>query len=48
VSKNSVLKKIFEIKTGEIIGGSRKIHKEELHDSYASTYFIISLKLWRV
>jgi len=45
VSKDNVLRKIFEIKAEEITGGWRKIHKEELHDFYASSYFIMSVKL---
>jgi hypothetical protein len=36
MSKNKVLRKIFEIKAEEIKEGWRKIHKGELHDFYAS------------
>jgi hypothetical protein len=48
MSKNNILRKIFEIKAEEITGGLRKIHKDELHDFYASSYFIMSVKLRRM
>jgi len=48
VSKNKVLRKIFEIKAEEIIGGWRNIHKEELHNFYASLYFIMPVKFGRM
>jgi hypothetical protein len=48
VSKNNVLRKIFEIKAEKITGGWRKFHKEEVHDFYASSYFIMSVKLRRM
>jgi hypothetical protein len=34
VFENRVFRRIFGLERYEIIGGSRKIHSEELHSSY--------------
>jgi hypothetical protein len=36
VFENRVLRRIFRPKRGEIIGGWRKLHNEELHNLYSS------------
>jgi hypothetical protein len=36
VSENRVLRRIFEPKGNEVIGGWRKLHTEELHNLYSS------------
>jgi hypothetical protein len=33
--QNSVPRKTFEAKMGDVTGGSRKVHKEEIHSSYS-------------
>jgi hypothetical protein len=35
VSENKVLRRIYEPKTEEVTGGWRKLHNEELHNSYS-------------
>jgi hypothetical protein len=39
-----VLRRIFEPKRGEVIGGWRKLHNEELHDFYSSPNIIKLMK----
>jgi hypothetical protein len=36
VFENGVLRRIFGLKRGEILGGCRKLHNEELHDFHSS------------
>jgi hypothetical protein len=36
VFENRVLRRIFGPKRDEVVGGWRKLHKEELHDLYSS------------
>jgi hypothetical protein len=38
--ENRVLKRIFGPKKEEVAGGWRRLHNEELHNLYTSTYFI--------
>jgi hypothetical protein len=38
--ENKVLKRIFGPKGGEVMGGWRKVHDEELHDLYSSPSII--------
>jgi hypothetical protein len=40
VYENRVLRTIFEPKRGEVTGGCRKFHNEELHNSYSSPNII--------
>jgi hypothetical protein len=40
VFENRVLRRIFGPKTVGVAGRWRKLHKEELHDSYSSTRII--------
>jgi hypothetical protein len=40
VFENRVLRKIFGPKRDEVIGGWRKLHDEELHNSYSSLSII--------
>jgi hypothetical protein len=44
VSDNRVLRRIFGPKRDEIIGSWRKLHNEELHNLYFSTYVITMMK----
>jgi len=38
-----MLGKIFRLKRGEVTGGLRKLHKEELHDFYVASIWVIKL-----
>jgi hypothetical protein len=40
VFENRVLRRIFRPKRGEVTGGWRKLHNEELHNSYSSPNII--------
>jgi hypothetical protein len=40
----SVLRRIFDPKKDEMMGGCRKLHNEELHDFYYSTSIIRIMK----
>jgi hypothetical protein len=44
VFENRVLRKIFGPKRGEVIGGWRKLHNEELHNLYRSPSIIRMIK----
>jgi hypothetical protein len=44
VFENTVLRRIFGPKRDEIIGGWRKLHNEELHNSYSSPNIIRVIK----
>jgi hypothetical protein len=44
VFENRVLRTIFEPKRGEVMGGFRKLHNEELHDVYTSPSIIRTIK----
>jgi hypothetical protein len=44
VFENRVLRKIFESKRDEVIGGWRKLHNEELHNLYCSPSIIIMIE----
>jgi hypothetical protein len=39
-----VLRRIFEPKRGEVIGGWKKLHSEELHNLYSSPSIIRTIK----
>jgi hypothetical protein len=38
--ENRVLKRIFELKREEVVGGWRKLYNEELHNLYSSRNII--------
>jgi hypothetical protein len=44
VSENRVLRRIFGPKREEVLGGWRRLHNEELHNSYASPNIIRVIK----
>jgi hypothetical protein len=48
VLENRVLRKIFGPNGKEEAGDWRRLHNEELHNSYASTYFIGVMKPGRM
>jgi hypothetical protein len=48
VSENRVLRRIFGPKRGEVAGGWRRLHNEELHNLYASPNVIRVMKSWRM
>jgi hypothetical protein len=48
VFENRVLRKIFEPKRDEVIGGWRKLHNEELHNFYCSPSIIRIIKSRRI
>jgi hypothetical protein len=48
VFENRVLRRIFRPKRVEVIGGWRKLHNEELYDSYGSPSIIRLIKLRRM
>jgi hypothetical protein len=45
VFENRVLSRIFGLKSGEVTGGWRKLHNEELHDLFSSPSIIRMTKL---
>jgi hypothetical protein len=48
VFENRVLRRIFELKRDEVIGGWRKLHNEELHKLYYSPSIIRVVKSRRM
>jgi hypothetical protein len=48
VFENKVLRRIFGPKRGEVTGGRRKVHNEELRDLYSSPSIIIIIKSRRM
>jgi hypothetical protein len=46
VFENRVLKKIFGPESGEVTGGWRKLHNEELHNLYSLPDIIDMIKSW--
>jgi hypothetical protein len=44
VFENRVLRRIFGPKRDEVIGGSRKLHNEELHNLFSSPSLIKMIK----
>jgi hypothetical protein len=42
--ENRVLRRIFGLKREELVGGWRRLHNEELHNSYASPNIVRVLK----
>jgi hypothetical protein len=48
VFENSVLKRIFGPRKGEVTGGWRKLHNEELRDLYSSLSIIRIIKSRRM
>jgi hypothetical protein len=45
---NRVLSRIFGPKRGEVMGGQRKLHDEEVHDLYSSPSIIRIITLMRM
>jgi hypothetical protein len=41
---NRVLRRIFELKRDEVIGGRRELHNEELHNLYLSPNILREIK----
>jgi hypothetical protein len=48
VSENRVLRRIFGPKREEVAGGWRRLHSEELHNSYSSPNIIMEIKSRRM
>jgi hypothetical protein len=48
VFENRVLKFLFGPKRDEIMGGSRKLYNEELHNLYSSSSIFIKIKSRRM
>jgi hypothetical protein len=48
VAENRVLRRIFEPKRDDVIGGWRKLHNEELHNLYSSPSIIRMIKSRRM
>jgi hypothetical protein len=48
VFENRVLRRIYEPKRGEVTGGWRKLHNEELHKLYSSSSIIRMIKSRRM
>jgi hypothetical protein len=48
VFKNRVLRRIFGLRRGELMGGWRKLHNVELHDLYSSPSIIRIMKSRRM
>jgi hypothetical protein len=44
VLENRVLRSIFGLKTGDVTGGWRKLHNEELYNLYSSPSIITMVK----
>jgi hypothetical protein len=45
VFESGVLRRIFGPKRGEVTGGWRKLHNEELHNLYSSSNIIRMMKI---
>jgi hypothetical protein len=48
VFENRVLRRLFEPKSYEVIGGRRKLHKEEFHNLYFSPNIVGMIKSKRM
>jgi hypothetical protein len=48
VFENRLLRRIFRLKRDKVIGGWRKLHREELHNLYSSPSIIIMMNSRRV
>jgi hypothetical protein len=48
VFENKALKRIFEPRRGEVAGGWRRVHNEELHNLYTSPNIIWVIKSVRM
>jgi hypothetical protein len=48
MSENRVVRRIFGPKRGEVVGGWRKFHDEELHNMYVSPCLIRMMKSRRM
>jgi hypothetical protein len=48
VFENRVLRRIFGLKRGKVMGGRRKLHNEELHNLYSSPSIIRTIKSRRM
>jgi hypothetical protein len=46
VFENRVLRRIFGLKRGEVMGGWRKLHNKELHNLYSSPNISRMIKSW--
>jgi hypothetical protein len=48
VFENRVLRRIFGSRKGEVAGGCRKLHNEELHNLYSSPNIVRMIKSRRM
>jgi hypothetical protein len=48
VFENRMLRGIFGLRTGEVTGGWRKLHNDELHDLYSLQNIIRMIKSRRI
>jgi hypothetical protein len=48
VFENRVLRRIFGPKRVEVVGGCRRLHNEEFHNLYPSSYVVKVIKLRRM
>jgi hypothetical protein len=48
MSENRMLRRIFGPRRGEVAGGWRRLHNEELHNLYASPNIIMVTKSKRI
>jgi hypothetical protein len=48
VFANRVLRRIFELKRDEVMGGWTKLQNEELCELYNSSIIIVMIKPWRI
>jgi hypothetical protein len=48
VSENRVLRRVFEPKRDDVIGGWRKVNSQKLHNLYSSPRIIRMIKLRRL
>jgi hypothetical protein len=48
VFKNRVMRRIFGLKTDEVMGGWRKLHNDELHNLHSSPSIIRIIMSWKM
>jgi hypothetical protein len=46
--ENRVLRRMFGLMRGEVAGGWRRLHNEELHNLYTAPNIISAIKRWRM